>query len=1336
MRNLSTEFKEQQNSGNRNYLKYADFTFTDGSTLSITDKDLWSNGFKFEDAVSQSGSFDIGAAIVNKLTLQINNFSGKYTDYIWDGARVVCHIGLELSTGIERIRICTMTVTDAPYQNTAIISLTCEDSMRLFDRDYSESKLTYPATRLQIIQDACNVCGVTLQSTRFDNDDFVIQNRPDDSSITFRQVIAWVAQMGCQWAKCDEYGRLCFGWYEREVPDNFYDLVETPWKDVEGNDILDTTGEQIITIMQTGITAIQTNGFTPWLYDLEITGVKVTEYVENSSQNEAKTYQSGKSGYVIEISDNKLIQEGTGEAICKIISDRCVGMKFRPFSTGALTNIAWEAGDTIAISDRNGKQYKSFLTSVTLNPGAFEQLECSAKSASRNKQKQYSLNQQIQAENNKNLRDERTAREKALEELSQRLAESSGTYTTVETQPDGSNIYYLHNKPQLSDSDIVWKMTAEAWAVSTDGGQHWNGGMTVDGDVIARILTATGVNADWIKTGALVVRDNSGNIIFSADITKHQLIMDGSSIRIGASPLDGLLNSMQGQIDGNINTWTGTSVPTLSNYPANEWLDDTEMSKHVGDIYYDGDSHAYRFVNEGNGYYWKQLKDTDVTKALKDSEDALSAAKQAQEAAALAKNMTLQLSNEYQGVSVDSDGNYGTFPSDVITHAVVMYGTQDITDDCNFIITKSDSITGIWNNSAKTYTVTGLSSDDGWVDVRATYLSALTVTKRFSISKIYAGNDGKNGLPGEPGRDGKTSYTHIAYANSADGKTDFSVSDSNREYIGIYVDFELQDSTNPDDYAWTLVKGADGANGSPGKPGTDGRTPYFHVAYANSADGKMGFDVSDSTGKEYIGQYTDYTEADSTNPGAYSWTKIKGEQGVPGRTYFLESPSYVIKQRANGSVAPSYITLSAWYRDGNAETRTAYKGRFKIEESVDGENWKTVYSSAKDETSVSHNLYTVLSTKAGGIITTASGRSIGIPRDVSAIKCTLYAAGGFSQPLDSQSMAVVIDVDALTHEEIFNLLTNDGAIKGIYKEGNQLYISFTYAKGGTLKLGGKNNGYGILEVLNRRETGWASKLDPDGLTIFKDYVNENNYKCLIFDSSGIKYGVTDSAGLLNLEMPLLVNDNGTMAILTSDIYGYSDDGKTAFQFFSGKTVNSGYMIVNVKSDFYDSANFHKSVTMSGLPWNSSASAAVVFASDMKTLNAAAASSIRYKSIGNGKNIKEDELEDLYRIKVIWAKYKDGYLSEQDERYGKEMPMFIAEDIDRRFPLAVDHNEKGKAENWNYRIIIPCMFAMLKNDHEKILALQADNQELHSKLDALSTEVQELKELINNISRKE
>lgn len=144
------------------------------------------------------------------------------------------------------------------------------------------------------------------------------------------------------------------------------------------------------------------------------------------------------------------------------------------------------------------------------------------------------------------------------------------------------------------------------------------------------------------------------------------------------------------------------------------------------------------------------------------------------------------------------------------------------------------------------------------------------------------GPKGDQGIPGKDGKDGKTQYTHIAYANSADGSKDFSVSDSNREYIGMYVDFTQNDSADPTKYAWSKIKGADGAIGTPGKPGADGKTPYLHIAYANSADGKTGFSTTDGSNKLYIGQYTDYTQADSTDAAKYTWTKIKGEQGERG----------------------------------------------------------------------------------------------------------------------------------------------------------------------------------------------------------------------------------------------------------------------------------------------------------------------------------------------------------------------------------------------------------------------------------------------------------------------
>ncbi|MFB5979688.1 hypothetical protein [Lactobacillus delbrueckii] len=147
------------------------------------------------------------------------------------------------------------------------------------------------------------------------------------------------------------------------------------------------------------------------------------------------------------------------------------------------------------------------------------------------------------------------------------------------------------------------------------------------------------------------------------------------------------------------------------------------------------------------------------------------------------------------------------------------------------------------------------------------------------------GPQGPQGVAGPKGADGRTTYVHVAYADSADGKSNFSVNYfADALYIGVLTDYTQADSTDYTQYTWSRLKGDAGDQGIPGPKGEDGRTTYVHFAYANSSDGTIGFDVSNSVGKLYIGQYTDYTQADSTDPASYAWTKIKGETGPTGAT--------------------------------------------------------------------------------------------------------------------------------------------------------------------------------------------------------------------------------------------------------------------------------------------------------------------------------------------------------------------------------------------------------------------------------------------------------------------
>lgn len=144
------------------------------------------------------------------------------------------------------------------------------------------------------------------------------------------------------------------------------------------------------------------------------------------------------------------------------------------------------------------------------------------------------------------------------------------------------------------------------------------------------------------------------------------------------------------------------------------------------------------------------------------------------------------------------------------------------------------------------------------------------------------GPKGDQGIPGVKGADGKTQYTHIAYADTVSG-SGFSQTDTDKAFIGMYQDFNTTDSRNPQDYRWSKWKGSDGRDGIPGKAGADGRTPYVHFAYADSADGRTGFSFTQDGTKRYLGICTDFDKANSTNPADYSWNDTAGSVSVGGR---------------------------------------------------------------------------------------------------------------------------------------------------------------------------------------------------------------------------------------------------------------------------------------------------------------------------------------------------------------------------------------------------------------------------------------------------------------------
>lgn len=983
MINVSNEFKTLM-SERQDFKEYAEVTLANGTVLELTEDDFSIDNNSLVDSAG-ANSIPLGVALSRNVQLEIMNDDDHLSDYDFFGAKIRLYLTFELSSTIEKIEYGTFTVTQ-PETYGSVVTIVGYDDMYKADKTYSTT-LTFPATAKSVLIDSCDTCGILIGNSNFLHNDFQIPTMPS-SEYTHRQIIGFIAMIACGNARIDRTGHLQIMTYDFN-----YD---------SGN---------VHTLTDYNTLTNDTN-------DVQVTGVQMTKTVtktttdEDGNENEEdveELVKYGSDGYVLEI-ENPLVA-GHEETLVSWIYERFKDVTFRGFTMDYISYPIAEFGDKIKITDWRGKSFYSVLTDVNFVFFGYTTLKNSAESPMRNQSNYTSSEQKALIQGKELVEREKTNREIAVKKLNDTLKNSSGMYSTAEKQPDGSTIYYLHDKPTIAESQNVIKLTAETIGFSTDGGKNYPYGFTITGEMITRLLYVEGINADYINTGALTVKDKSGNIIFFADIETGTVRISGDNVTIGGKTATEAIN------------------------------------------------------------------------------DAINEAKKS-------RAMIINLDKDYQAITTDYKGEYTAFP-ECHTTAQVLWGHTDISNDCSYSIQKSSGIVGSWDNTTHTYTVTALIADTGWIDITANYLDTYTVTKRFDVAKVKSG---------APGAQGDGTYLHIKYSNDG-GKT-----------------------------------------------------------------------FTDATVGSWIGTCVDSNVEAPLDVNAYTWAKIEGKAG---RTYFMETSSSIVKMSADSTIVPNFITLSGYYRDGTETARTAYKCRFKIEETADNETYNTVYTSTEDETDITHALYSALATGSNGISADETN-GIAISRNLTALRCTMYAAGGFTQILDIETIPVAIDVDALTHEDIFNLLTNNGAWQGIYRGSDgKLYINFTYGRGGTLNLGGKADTYGDgeLHVYNYFDKEVVT-IDNKGIIVLNYSLGISadekpiSYVCITPDVFGGIYisenkdGTGACAILSPDEIILKNNSSGPLTVQTDITMHMTDEslylGSTSkYKFHFGKERSSFYQPVTI-----------------------------------------------------------------------------------------------------------------------------------------------------------------------------
>jgi len=315
---------------------------------------------------------------------------------------------------------------------------------------------------------------------------------------------------------------------------------------------------------------------------ITVTGIKYT--------SEEQDYVYGSNDYMITLKGNQLLS-GNEEDGVKRIGKILIGFQLLPFSLSSIPVGYTTFGDAIQFEDYRGNVYWSYATDIEFLFADSTNVSCKAKSVEEQETEYPNENRVLVELAKEEVHQRMSGYDVKLKQMNDLAANTLGFYYTEEVQDDGSIISYRHNKPTLEESKVIYKTTADGFFLSTDGGNTWKAGFDSNGDAVLNILYAIGIRAEWINTRGLKAEDNSGNVTFeidavtgefNANVTK--LLIKGKDFSsISKDQLDDFINNtylsdilgIKSRLDGKIETWYQDKDPSLewTRITETPWLD-------------------------------------------------------------------------------------------------------------------------------------------------------------------------------------------------------------------------------------------------------------------------------------------------------------------------------------------------------------------------------------------------------------------------------------------------------------------------------------------------------------------------------------------------------------------------------------------------------------------------------------------------------------------------------------------------------------------------------------------------------------------------------------------